>query len=109
MTAPSALREYTIGARSTDVFGRVLVNARDHHFVVDGPVRNGCPGEEVPPPELLLAAVASCGVELVSVIAREEKVPIAGVEVAAYGMLDRSKQSRGDVTVYNAVKLDFVV
>ena len=52
MTAPSVVREYRVDARSTDVFGRVLVSARDHHFIVDGPVQNGCPGEEVTPPEL---------------------------------------------------------
>ena len=35
MTAPQAIREYEVHARSTDVFGRVLCNARDHHFIID--------------------------------------------------------------------------
>ena len=62
-------RRYAVSARSTDTFGRVLCDCRDHHFVVDGPVQNGCPGEEVTPAELFLAGIASCGVELVQVFA----------------------------------------
>src|SRR5688572_14136891 len=77
MTAPpSTLREYDVAARTTDVFGRVLCNARTHHFIIDGPVQNGCPGEELTPPEIFLSGVASCGVELVQVIARETNVKI---------------------------------
>ena len=58
------IREYEAGANSTDVFGRVLCTARNHHFIVDGPLQNGCPGEEVTPAEIFLAGVAACGVEL---------------------------------------------
>ena len=106
---PPTLRQYDVGARTTDVFGRVLCQARDHHFVVDGPVQNGCPGEEVTPPELFLAAVASCGVELVQVIARESGVHIGPVSVAVHGEVDRSRQARTDVTLFNSVRLDFTV
>jgi uncharacterized OsmC-like protein len=110
MTAPASnLREFRIGAKSTDVFGRVLCNARDHHFIVDGPVQNGCPGEEVTPPELLLSSVAACGVELVQVIAKEQGKQIGAVAVSVYGMLDRSNQSRPNVTVYNKVEMSFTV
>ena len=110
MTAPvSSIREYTIGARSTDVFGRVLCNARDHHFIVDGPVQNGCPGEEVTPPELLLSSVAACGVELIQVIAQEQATRIGPVEVAVHGVLDRANQSRPNVTVYNKVHMTFTL
>jgi len=103
----SQLRQYHVGARSTDVFGRVLCSARDHHFIVDGPVQNGCPGEELTPPELFLSGVAACGVELVQVIAREQGVKVGTVSVSGYGELDRSKQKRADVTVLNEVRLTF--
>ena len=109
MTAPSPLREYDIAAKSTDVFGRVMCNARDHHFIVDGPVQNGCPGEEVTPPELLLSSVAACGVELVQVIAREQAKPVSMVEVKVHGVLDRANQSRPNVTVYNKVHMTFTL
>ena len=99
MTAPpSTLREYDVAARTTDVFGRVLCNARTHHFVVDGPVQNGCPGEELTPPELFLSAVASCGVELVQVIARDTNVQIGPASVTIHGVVDRSRQARTRTT-----------
>lgn len=109
MTAPATIREYQVNARSTDVFGRVLCNARDHHFIVDGPVQNGCPGEEITPPELFLAAVASCGVELVHVIAREQSVPLSRVAVAIHGVVDRGNQPRPDVTLFTSVRLRFTL
>ena len=105
----TTIREYEVGAKSTDVFGRVLCNAREHHFIVDGPVQNGCPGEELTPPELFLSAVASCGVELLQVIAKEQNVPFSGASVRVSAMLDRAKQTRSDVTLFNAVRLDFEV
>ena len=109
MTSPTPIREYQVRARSTDVFGRVMCSARDHHFIVDGPVQNGCPGEEVTPPELFLSAVASCGVELVHVIARDQGVPLERVHVTIDGTVDRGNQPRGDVTVFNSVRLRFTI
>lgn len=108
MTA-STIREYDIGASSTSVFGRVLCNARNHHWVVDGPVQNGCPGEALTPPEVFLTGVAACAVELIQVIAREKSVGIGDVAVKLHGMLDRSRQSRTDVTLLNSVHLDIEI
>jgi uncharacterized OsmC-like protein len=108
MTNP-ALRQYNVAARSTDVFGRVMCSVRDHHFVIDGPVQNGCPGEEVTPPEAFLSAVAACGVELVHVIAREQSKNVGSVSVSIYGELDRSKQKRTDVTVLNEMRMTFTL
>jgi uncharacterized OsmC-like protein len=109
VTAPTTIREYDISARSTPVFGRVLCSARNHHFIVDGPVQNGCPGEELTPPEVFLSSIAACGVELVHVIAKDEKKSIESVELKVHGLVDRSKQPRADVTTFNRVELDFVV
>jgi uncharacterized OsmC-like protein len=85
----------------------VLCQARTHHFIVDGPVQNGCPGEELTPPEVFLSSVAACGAELVQVIARDTNVKIGAVNVAIHGTVDRSRQARPDVTVFNSVQLDF--
>jgi uncharacterized OsmC-like protein len=110
MTAPpSSLREYEVSARSTDVFGRVLCSARNHHFAVDGPVQNGCPGEEITPVEVFLSAVAACGVELIHVIAREQQTPLERVQVRIQGGVDRAKQARADMTTFNTVRLDFTL
>ncbi len=101
------VRQYEVQARSTDTFGRVLCSCRNHHFVVDGPVQNGCPGEAVTPPELFLSAIASCGVELLHVIARDDDIPLERVIVSTWGMVDRAKQARPDLTVFNAIRLRF--
>jgi len=105
MTAPQAIRDYEVRARSTDIFGRVLCSARDHHFVIDGPVQNGCPGEEVTPPEAYLAGVAACAVELLHVIAKADGVPLGGVAATLNATVDRGNQPRTDFTVFNTVRL----
>jgi len=108
MSTPSqAVSEYDLTARSTDVFGRVLCGVRGHHFVIDGPVQNGAPGEEVTPVEAFLSAVAACGVELIQAIARNDQVPLRGVAVKVHGLLDRARQARPDVRTLNSVRLEF--
>jgi uncharacterized OsmC-like protein len=106
---PAAVRQYEVRAQTTSTFGRVLASARQHHFVVDGPVQNGCPGEELTPAELFLAGVATCGAELIQVIAREQGVPLASVEVSMSGSVDRSRQTRTDVTLFTTVRMDITL
>jgi uncharacterized OsmC-like protein len=103
----SDIREYEVFARATDTFGRVLCTCRNHHFIVDGPVQNGCPGEEVTPAEIFLSGVAACGVELVQVIAKATNAPLVSVRVAITGSMDRSRPVRPDLTVFNSVRLAF--
>jgi uncharacterized OsmC-like protein len=106
MAAPApAPRVYEVHARSTDVFGRVLCDARDQHFVVDGPVHNGCPGEAVTPAELFLAGVAACGVELLGVLARDRQLPLRAARVAIQGTNDPAHPVRPDVNLFNSVRL----
>ena len=101
------IRSYTLQARSTDTFGRVLCNTRNHHFIVDGPVQNGCPGEAMTPAELFLAGIAACGVELVQVIGRERQLAPRAIGVEITGAMDRANPVRKDVTVFNSVHLRF--
>jgi uncharacterized OsmC-like protein len=105
--ADGNVREYRAGARSTDVFGRVLCDAREQHFVIDGPVWNGCPGEALTPGEAFLAGVAGCGVELSQVIAAEDGLTLGAVEVRIHGILDRERPVRDDLTVFNRVEMRF--
>ena len=79
MTVSDQVRTYGVSARQTDVFGRVVCSARDQHFVVDGPLQNGCPGEAVTPVEVFLSGVAACGVELLQVLARQSELPLSSV------------------------------
>jgi uncharacterized OsmC-like protein len=103
--AATDIRRYEATTRSSDVFGRVLVDARDQHLVVDGPVQNGCPGEAITPGEMFLAGVASCAVELVQVIAREEGIEVGPVRVAIDGTIDRANPVRLDYNVFNQVRM----
>jgi uncharacterized OsmC-like protein len=101
------VRNYAVNARSTDTHGRVLCNVRNHHFVIDGPVQNGCPGEEVTPAELFLSGIAACGVELLQSFAKADQVPLRGVSVEIDGTLDRGNPVRSDLSVLNSVHLRF--
>lgn len=105
--ADSTIRQYAARAASTDTFGRVMCSVRNHHYVIDGPETNGCPGEEVTPAELFLSAVASCGVELVQVIAKSDGIPLQSIAVDISGRMDRSRPVRPDVSLFNSVKLQF--
>ena len=106
MASPD-VRRYSAQARSTDTFGRVLASARTQHFVVDGPIQNDCPGEALSPAELFLAGVATCGVELVQVIARDQNLPVQAVSASIEAHQDRSQPPRPDVSLFNRVRLDF--
>lgn len=106
MTA-NEVRNYAVRARSTDTHGRVLCNVRNHYFIVDGPVQNGAPGEEVTPAELFLASIAACGVELVQAFAKSESIPLRAIDVDIAGTLDRANPVRKDVNVLNSVQLGF--
>ena len=103
----SEIRSYAVRARSTDTHGRVLCSVRNHHFIVDGPVQNGAPGEEVTPAELFLTGVAACGVELVQAFAKAESIPLRAIGVDISGMLDRANPVRQDLSVMNSVQLKF--
>lgn len=103
----TTVRTYAAEARSTETFGRVLCSARNHHLVVDGPIQNGCPGEEVTPGELFLGGIAACGVELVQVLARQQGMPLQHISVTINGTLDRSNPIRPDLSVFNTIRLVF--
>jgi uncharacterized OsmC-like protein len=107
--AGSAIRDYAAQARTTDTFGRVMCSVREHHYIIDGPKHNNCPGEEVTPGEMFLSTVAACGVELVQVIAKEENVPLRRASARIEGIVDRDNQKRPGVTLFNYVRMFFRV
>jgi uncharacterized OsmC-like protein len=96
-----------VEAHSTDTFGRVLCSARNHHFVVDGPASSACPGEAIAPVEVFLSGIASCGVELIQVLARAEGLDPTRVSIIVEGEVDRGNPVRSDLTVFNKLWLSF--
>jgi uncharacterized OsmC-like protein len=107
MTQIPAKPDYRISATSTSTFGRVLTSARDQHLVVDGPLSNGCPGEAIGPAELFLGGVASCGVELIQVLAKQQNVPLTSVHCNIDAYRDPNAPPRPDVSLFNAVEISF--
>jgi hypothetical protein len=45
----------------------------------------------------------------VHVIARDQSAKVGKVTLAVHGTVDRGNQKRTDVTVFNAVRLEFVI
>src|SRR5579863_4054058 len=107
MTQAPAKPSYLITAASSNTFGRVLTSARDQHLVVDGPASSGCPGEAIGPAELFLGGVASCGVELIQVLARQQNVPLSSVHCTIKAYRDLDALPRQDVSLFNSVDIAF--
>ena len=103
--APRPPRIYEAHAETTSTFGRVAARVRQHELTIDGPIQNGCPGEAPTPGELLLAAAAACGAEVIQVLAREAGVPLDQVAVEIRGTIDQARQPHEHVTVFSTVDL----
>jgi uncharacterized OsmC-like protein len=99
------VRRYAAEARSTDLVGRVRMDARHHHVTVDGPPWNDFPGEELMPGELFLGGVATCAVEVVQMFARDEGVPIGDVRVQMRAEVDPDDQPQAGRTLFNRVRM----
>jgi uncharacterized OsmC-like protein len=98
--------QYEVTARSSGTFGRVLLSSRNHHFVIDGPVANGCPGEALTPVEQFLSSIAACGVELIEVIGRSEHIPVDSAVVSIHTTSGRKRNEYRGVTVLESVTID---
>ncbi len=93
---------------STGTPGRALVNARNHHFVVDGPSYAGSPGEEIGSGEAFLAGIVSCAVNMVERLARESQIPLQWVNVTAESVRDNEAAPLyEDVSVFNQMHMNF--
>ena len=109
MTAQPDIRAFEVTARNTNVFGRVVCSARDHHFVVDGPIQNGCPGEAITPAEIFLSGAAACGVELLQVLAQRDDVALQSVAVAVQATMDRNNPVHPRYSVFHTVGVHFTL
>ncbi len=94
----------TVRARTLDAFGRFLVSARQQPFISDAKASAGGPGEAVQAGELLLSALASCGLGLVQKEARARQAALRSAEVEV--SFERDPE---DGTRYAAIRLAFVL
>ena len=103
------IREYKAEARSSETAGRVLCQAREQHFVIDGPTWNGFPGEALSPGEAFLAGIAACGVELIEMFAADDGLEIGRIEIQIRGVIDRENPLREDLTLFNQVGMQIEI
>lgn len=83
-----------VSGHADTTFGRVVLSARSNHFVSDGRVSHGAPGEAVSAGELLLASLVSCGLGLVHLSASERGEPKPDVELTAEFLRDSEDPTR---------------
>ena len=100
-TAQAAGGDVTkVDAVTTKVNGRFIVNANGKHFVSDTRASIGGPGEAVQAGELLLSALASCGLGLIQTHARGQ-----GIELGEVAITAAFKRHADDPTRYDYIRL----
>ena len=93
-----AIKLDTAGLSTTLVQpGRSIVHARGNHFVVDSPPALGGPNEERNPIDLLLGALATCGLFIYESGAAELGMPLESLSVAVEGDLSFKGLKDGSV------------
>ncbi|WP_062225878.1 OsmC family protein [Aureimonas frigidaquae] len=75
-------------------FGRVVLSARQNHFVSDGRVSHGGAGEAIFAGELLLASLVACGLGIVHETAHDRQEPKPDVELTAQFLRDPQDGTR---------------
>lgn len=90
----------TVWAETTSTHGRFIVSANAKHFVSDARASVGGPGEAVQAGELLLSALASCGLGLIQAYAKKE-----GLELGQIGIATSFKRHADDPTRYDYIRL----
>lgn len=83
MSTPGEVKVDTVRSYSGGVPGRSLNQARTQHFVIDSP---SGPHEALGSAEAFLAGVSSCGVTLIELYARDQRVPLRHTEVTIEGV-----------------------
>ncbi len=78
----------TATAQLLRVRGRTIVNAKDHHLVVDSPIYLGGPNEEINPIDLLFSSLASHGLFVCEKIAQSKRIPLDDLQITVTGDFD---------------------
>jgi uncharacterized OsmC-like protein len=91
----------TVGAVTTSVHGRFIVDANGKHFVSDVRASIGGPGEAVQAGELLLSALASCGLGLIQTYARGQNIELGEAAITA-----AFRRHADDPTRYDYIRLE---
>ena len=90
----------TVRAETTSTHGRFIVSANAKHFVSDARASVGGPGEAVQAGELLLSALASCGLGLIQAHAKKKDLDLGRIGIAT-----SFKRHADDPTRYDYIRL----
>lgn len=103
-----AQRYITTTARSysTGIPGRCISSARHHHIVMDDADYSGGPNEALTAAEAFLTGITACAVLMLERLARQDGIPLEGVEVAIEASRDREREPE-EHSVYDRVRLHF--
>jgi len=78
----------TVTTQRLGLPGRTIVNAKEHHLVVDSPLYLGGPNEELNPMDLLLSSLVSHGIFLFEKIAQQMHIPLSDLKLTAKSDFD---------------------
>ncbi len=84
----SDLATASASAQLTNQVGRAVMSARSNHLAVDSTPPLGGPNEAVNPIDILLGALATCGVFLFETTARNEGIALADVSASVEADFD---------------------
>ena len=76
--------------------GRAIVSARGNHFIVDSVPVIGGPNEELNPLDMMLGALATCGIFIAEKAAQELDVPLGAATATVEGDFDPSGVKTGE-------------
>ena len=79
-----------VSAQLSNQAGRAIVSARGNHFIVDSVPPLEGPNEEVNPLDMMLAALATCGLFVAERTSQELEIPLHNVLASVEGDLDPS-------------------
>ena len=77
--------------------GRAIVSARGNHFIVDSVPPLEGPNEELNPLDMILSALATCGIFIAEKVAVEEDIPLEGATATVEGDFNPSGVASGEV------------
>ncbi len=87
----------TASAQLSNQLGRAIMSARGNHTAIDSTPPLGGPNEALNPLDLLLGALATCGIFLFETTARNEDIPLDDVRCDVEGDFDGRGITTDDV------------
>ena len=87
----------SVVSRLSNQPGRAIVSARGNHFVVDSVPPLDGPNEELNPLDMMLSALATCGIFIAEQTAEEFNIPLKGAAATVEGDFNPAGVATGEV------------